>query len=77
MGMLLYVALLLSLYRVASRSENAQAKLLLATLTSILVVDSMINTPLYSSRESHFFLYMIALLVAMCRPIRIDADKNY
>jgi O-antigen ligase len=76
-GMLLYVALLLSLYRVASRSENAQAKLLLTSLTSILVIDSMINTPLYSSRESHFFLYMIALLVAMCRPVRIDAGKNY
>lgn len=64
-GMLLYVALLVSLYRVAKRSDHAQGKVLLASLASILLVDSMINTPLFSSRESHFFLFMMALLVAM------------
>ena len=64
-GVLLYAALLLSLYRVAMRSDHAQAKVLLVSLTSILLVDSMINSPLFSSRESHFFLFMIALLVAM------------
>lgn len=66
-GVLLYVALLLSLYRAAMRSDHDQAKVLLVSLTSILLVDSMINTPLFSSRESHFFLYMMALLVAMNR----------
>lgn len=64
-GVLLYAALLLSLYRVAMRSDHAQAKVLLVSLTSILLVDSMINSPLFSSRESHFFLFMMALLVAM------------
>lgn len=64
-GVLLYVALLASLYRVAMRSDHAQGKVLLVSLTSILVVDSMINSPLFSSRESHFFLFMMALLVAM------------
>lgn len=66
-GVLLYVALLVSLYLVARRSEHPQARVLLASLTSILLVDSMINTPLFSSRESHFFLFMMALLVAMNR----------
>lgn len=66
-GVLLYAALLLSLYRVAMRSDYAQAKVLLVSLTSILLVDSMINSPLFSSRESHFFLFMMALLVAMNR----------
>lgn len=64
-GVLFYAALLLSLYRVAMRSDHAQAKVLLVSLTSILLVDSMINSPLFSSRESHFFLFMMALLVAM------------
>jgi O-antigen ligase len=76
-GIFLYVALLWSLFRVATQSENFQAKLLLASLTSILVLDSMINSPMYSSRESHFFLYMIALLVAMCRPVRIDNATDH
>lgn len=67
-GVLLYAALLVSLYRVAKSSAHPQAKLLLVALTSILVVDSMINTPLFSSRESHFFLFLMALLVTMnCR----------
>ena len=64
-GVLLYIALLGSLYRVAMRSDHAQGKVLLVSLTSILVVDSMINSPLFSSRESHFFLFMMALLAAI------------
>ena len=64
-GVLMYVALLGSLYRVAMRSDHAQGKVLLVSLTSILVVGSMINSPLFSSRESHFFLFMMALLAAM------------
>lgn len=76
-GIFVYIALLLSLFHVASKSVDPQAKLLLATLASILVVDSMFNTPLYSARESHFFLYMMALLVAMCRPVRIEANQGY
>ncbi len=71
-GVLLYAALLMSLYRLAMRSDQAQPKVLLVSLTSILLVDSMINSPLFSSRESHFFLFMMALLVAMNhRPARV------
>lgn len=68
-GFLLYVMLLISLYRLAMLSDQGQGKVLLVSLASILVVDSMINSPLFSSRESHFFLYMMALLVAMCHPV--------
>jgi O-antigen ligase len=71
-GVLLYVALLASLYRVAMRSDHAQGKVLLVSLTSILLVDSMINSPLFSSRESHFFLFMMALLVAMNHKIAYE-----
>jgi O-antigen ligase len=71
-GVLLYVALLASLYRVAWRSSHPQAKVMLTALTSILIVDGMFNTPLYSSIESHFFLYMMALLVAMGRQCCMD-----
>lgn len=54
-GMLLYATLLVSLYRLAKFSDQVQGKLLLVSLTSTLLMDSMINTPLFSSRESHFF----------------------
>lgn len=67
-GMLLYALLLVSLYRLAKRSDRVQGKVLLVCLTSILLMDSMINSPLFSSRESHFFLFMMALLISMNRP---------
>ncbi len=73
-GVLLYIALLASLYRVAMRSDHAQGKVLLVSFTSILLVDSMINSPLFSSRESHFFLFMMALLVAMNH--KIDSQNT-
>lgn len=72
LGISLYCALLLSLYRTASKSNNGDAKLLLFSLVAILIADSMINSPLYSSRESHFFLYMMALLVPMCHSLDMD-----
>ena len=65
-GILLYVLLLFSLYHTALRSSNRDAKIWLSALTSILLVDSLFNSPFYSSRESQFFGYMIALLVSMC-----------
>lgn len=65
LGMALYVLLIFSLYRTALRSPNLEAKVLLGALTSILLVDSLINSPFYSSRESQFFAYMLALLVSM------------
>lgn len=65
LGIALYVLLILSLYHAALKSPNPEAKLLLFSITSILLVDSLFNSPLFSSRESQFFLYMIALLVSM------------
>jgi len=64
-GMLMYAGLIVSLLVMAWRSPHAQPRVWLGALASILLVDSMINSPLFSSSESHFFLYMMALLVAM------------
>ena len=63
--MLLYAALIASLFCMALRSSHSVARIWLACLTAILLVDSMFNSPMFSSYESHFFLYMLALLVAM------------
>ena len=71
LGVGLYIFLIFSLYRIALKSPKLEAKLLLCALASILMVDSLFNTPLFSSRESQFFAYMIALLVSMSqRPIK-------
>jgi len=65
-GLALYVALLTSLAVVAFRSQNTEAKTLLFALLTMLVVDSMINSPLFSARTAEFYLYMMVLLVSMC-----------
>lgn len=65
LGVVLYVLLFFTLYRTALRSPSRDAKVLLCALASILLIDSLINSPFYSSRESQFFAYMIALLVSM------------
>ncbi len=69
-GIIFYIFLIASLYYTAKKSIDSNVRFLLFSLTAILVVDSLINSPLYSSRESHFFIYMIALLVSMARPIQ-------
>lgn len=66
-GVGLYMALIVSLFMVAGRSRNQSARTLLFSLTSILAVDSLINSPMFSAKEAEFFLYMMALLVVMCR----------
>lgn len=68
LGIALYVLLILMLYKTALRSPSREAKVLLFALTSVLLVDSLINSPLFSSRESQFFAYMLALLVSMAKP---------
>jgi len=68
LGVALYLILIFSIYRVAMQSPNLEARLLLCALVSILMVDSLFNSPLFSSRESEFFVYMIALLISMCQP---------
>lgn len=64
-GMLMYAGLITSLFMTAWYSPHAKPRTWLGALVAILLVDSLINTPLFSSSESHFFVYMIALLVAM------------
>lgn len=66
-GISFYVLLILSAGRVAWRSQRQPHRLMLFGLLGALVSDSLINSPLFSARESHFFLYMLALLVVMCR----------
>jgi len=70
-GIALYGLLILMLYRTALRSVNRDAKVLLFSLTSVLLVDSLINSPFYSSRESQFFAYTLALLVSMAQPPQV------
>lgn len=64
-GVALYLSLIISLYYTAFKSPRQDAKIFLYCLASILLVDSLFNTPFYSSRESDFFSYMIGLLVSM------------
>lgn len=62
----LYLAFVIGLIVAAVRSKAAQtARILLLTLGALLLVNSLINSPLYSSRESQFFMFMAALLLAM------------
>ena len=66
-GMALYIALIFSAARVAWRAQSQPHRLMLFSLLGALVFNSLINSSLFSARESHFFLYMLALLVVMCR----------
>jgi O-antigen ligase len=66
-GVLLYTLFILGVYRAALKSPNREARLLLCSIASMLLVDSFFNSPLFSSRESQFFMYMIALLLSMTR----------
>lgn len=68
LGAALYLALIVGMVVTALRSEDKTAGALLTVLATVMLVDSMINSPLWSARESHFFVYMLALLVAMCQP---------
>ena len=62
LGLMAYLALLGSLLWRAGRTTDPQTRVLLIGLTGLLVADSMVNSPLWSGRESHFFVYMMALL---------------
>lgn len=73
LGIAVYGLLILMIYRTALRSPDRDAKVLLFALASILLFDSLINSPFYSSRESQFFAYMLALLVSMGQPRKAPA----
>lgn len=63
LGGLLFVALIASLFY-AARHRSTPDKFLMLGLATALAADSLVNSPLFSARESHFFIFMIALLVA-------------
>jgi len=64
-GMALYLGIIATMYVMAWRSTSPTGRPLLAVLASILFLNSLFNSPLWSSRESQFFMYMLALLVCM------------
>jgi O-antigen ligase len=65
-GMFLYMALIVSLYKLAYSKRGTSVGQQLMAFTSILLINSLINSPLWSSRESQFFCFVMALLIAMC-----------
>ena len=68
LGVGLYLAFVLGLLVTAVRSQtHRSSRVLLFVLGTLLLINSLINSPLYSSRESQFFAFMVALLLAMNR----------
>lgn len=63
LGGVLFVVLIASLFY-AARHRSAPDKFLMLGFATALAADSLINSPLFSARESHFFVFMMALLVA-------------
>ena len=63
LGSLLFILLIASLFY-AARQRSTPDKFLLMGLATALAADSLINSPLFSARESHFFIFMMALLIA-------------
>jgi len=65
LGLGVFLALLGGMAWQAQRSSNAQARILLLGLAALLAVNSLFNSPLWSARESHFFIFMAGLLLSM------------
>ena len=63
LGFLLYASLVGIPLWAARRAPPAQRGLLWS-FAAIFFLDSMVNSPLWSSRENHFFVFMLALLCA-------------
>lgn len=64
-GIAIFISIIVCMFIASAKSTDLDGKRLLATLAAMLLIDSLINSPLWSSRESHFFMYMMALLVCM------------
>ena len=64
-GMLLYGGIFACMYLVAWRSRSPIGRPLLLVLTTLMLLDSLVNSPLWSSRESQFFMYMLALFICI------------
>lgn len=63
LGGLLFVALIVSLFY-AARNRSTPDKCLLLGFATMLAANSLVNSSLFSARESHFFIFMMALLLA-------------
>lgn len=62
-GLLAYLWLIVALIRVG-RTRAGPERCLVYGLACALITDSLMNSPLFSSRENHFFMFMMALLAA-------------
>jgi len=75
-GVTLYVALIVSAATLAWRSQRQQERLMLFSLLGTLVFDSVINTPLFSARQSHFYLYLLALFSVICSTEKVPGETS-
>jgi O-antigen ligase len=62
-GLLAYLFLIFRLVSYG-RAAAAPDRFLILGLACALIADSLTNSPLFSARENHFFLFMMALLMA-------------
>lgn len=68
LGAALYLAFVVGLFVTAIRSQAPlSSRVLLFAFGTLLLINSLINSPLYSSRESQFFAFIGAVLIAMNR----------
>lgn len=56
------MALIVSLFY-AARNRSTPDKCLLLGFATMLAANSLVNSSLFSARESHFFIFMMALLL--------------
>lgn len=63
LAMMLFAGLVLAPVWTARKANPTQRQLLVG-FAAVFLIDSMINAPLWSSRENHFFMFMMALLLA-------------
>jgi O-antigen ligase len=62
-GLLVYLWLIAAIVRVG-RTRAGPERCLVYGLACALMADSLVNSPLFSARENHFFMFMMALLAA-------------
>jgi len=65
LGLAIFLFFLISLAWQALRSVNHQAKVMLLGLCVLLFTNSLFNSPLWSARESGFFIFLAGLLLSM------------
>ncbi len=69
-GLGLYILMILMLVQAGRRSPDKSSAALMYGLVGILIADSLVNSPFFSSRESQFFAYMMGLMLSMNLPLR-------